>query len=87
MSWEPAAPRLAPLVIGLLLGLFAMAATPLVYYWLFAPAYAAVLGGVVVLLSVRFRRLVPVAEGMFAAALFGVVFVAVAYAGLSTLVR
>ncbi len=97
MSWEtehardpgvPLAshpPRLAPLLIGLVLGLAAMTATPFVYYWLFAPVYAIFVGALIALVSIKFKRLLPVAEGVFAAALFGVIFVAVAFAGLSNL--
>lgn len=98
MSWEsehardpgwPAAsrpaPGLAPLLTGFVVGLVAMTATPFVYYWLFAPAYAALVGAAVAVVSIKFTRLRPVAEGVFAAVLFGVIFVLVAFAGLSAL--
>jgi hypothetical protein len=41
--------------------------------------------GVAVLLAIKFKRLWPVAEGLFAAAVFGVAFVAVAFTGLASL--
>ncbi len=94
MSWESErardpgaqpAPRLAPLVVGFVLGLVATGGTPFVYYWLFAPIFPIMAGIVVVLLAIKFKQLWPVAEGLFAAAFFGVAFVLVAFAGLGTL--
>lgn len=94
MSWEaeyardpgpPPAPRLAPLLTGFVLGLVAAGGTPFVYYWLFAPIFPVMAGAVVLLFSMKFKQLLSVAEGMFAAAVFGFVFVAVAAVGLSNL--
>ncbi|WP_445169754.1 hypothetical protein ACTXG7_10795 [Mycolicibacterium sp. Dal123E01] len=97
MSWESehaldpgvpeaiSAPPFAPLVAGFILGLVSMTATPFVYYWFLVPALPVILAVVVLLVGMKVQRLVPVAEGLFAAALFGAVFVAVAYAGLSTM--
>lgn len=94
MSWKyehskdpgvPPTPGLAPLLAGLVLGLVAMGATPFVYYWLLMPLVPFVLGAVVVLVSLKAKRLWPVAEGLLAATVFGVVFVAVAFAGLSSM--
>jgi hypothetical protein len=96
MSWEserslnpgsPPAPRLAPLVTGFVLGLLAMTATPFVYYWMFMPAFPLVVAVLFILFGIKFTRLLHVAEGLFAAALFGVLFVAVAFTGLSNLLR
>ncbi|BBY66260.1 hypothetical protein MHEL_45030 [Mycolicibacterium helvum] len=94
MSWEPehcrdpGVPRassapLAPLLIGFVLGLVAMTATPYVYYWMVMPLLPLVLAGAFALLSVALTPLRYVAEGLFAAVLFGGVFVIIAFAGLS----
>ena len=94
MSWEseyarhpgvpPASsPPLAPLIAGFVLGLVVMTATPFVYYWMVMPLLPLVLAGVFALLSIALAPLRYVAEGLFAATLFGAVFVIVAFAGLS----
>jgi hypothetical protein len=88
-SWDPgvplasSAPPLVPLLAGFVLGLVAMTATPFVYYWLFMPLFPLVLGGVLTVLGIAFTPLRHVAEGLFAATLFGGVFVLIAFAGLA----
>ncbi|AQT80693.1 hypothetical protein B1R94_17655 [Mycolicibacterium litorale] len=81
----PPRPTLAPMAAGFLGGLVSMAATPFVYYWLFVPVIPAFVGFVAMLLSIKVRELWPVVEGFFAATLFGILFVAVAFGGLSSI--
>jgi hypothetical protein len=95
MSWEseyaldpgvpPASssPPLALLLVGFFLGLVAMTATPFVYYWIVMPVLPLVLGAVCMSVGLAFTPLRHVAEGLFAATVFGFVFVIVAFAGLS----
>jgi hypothetical protein len=94
MSWEtdrapeavaPSVPPLVLMVVGFTLGLLAMAGTPFVYYWIVVPVFPLILAGVFALLGTKFTALRQVTEGLLAAALFGVVFVLVAFAGLGTL--
>ncbi|SBS79173.1 membrane hypothetical protein [uncultured Mycobacterium sp.] len=84
-GWPPASPPppLAPLLAGFVLGLVVMTATPFVYYWMVMPLLPLVLAGVFALLSIALTPLRHVAEGLFAATLFGVVFVLIAFAGLA----
>lgn len=58
-------------LVGYLLGLLAMSPTPLLYYWLFAPAGALVVAAAALLASGANPRLRAVARGALLAAVFG----------------
>ena len=79
----PPAPVLVSLSIGLVLGLMSIGVAIFGMLWLFAPAFAAVPGVVLFVFGLKFNRVRPLAEGFLAAALFGVLFVAV-FAALGT---
>jgi hypothetical protein len=77
---EPGSPRM---LLGFGLGLLAMSPGAVLYYWFFAPVAALVLAGALSLVAAFRDRVWPVAEGMFAAALFGIVAVVVFAVGVS----
>jgi hypothetical protein len=54
-------------------GLLALSPAVVLYYWFFAPLVPLVLAGLARILSTAKPRLYPVAEGLVAAAVFGVV--------------
>ena len=65
------------MLLGFGLGLLAMSPGAVLYYWIFAPVAALILAGALTLVSAVRNRVWPVAEGAFAAALFGFVAVVV----------
>ncbi|MBJ7336211.1 hypothetical protein [Mycolicibacterium sp.] len=65
------------MLLGFALGLLAMSPGAVLYYWFFTPVAALVVAGVLSLVASFRDRVWPVAEGAFAAALFGVVAVVV----------
>lgn len=69
---------LVGLLVGLFLGLFSMSAAPFLYYFVpFAPTIPAFLAALAVIIAIRQRAVMAVAEGLLAATLFGVVLLAV----------
>lgn len=72
------------ILLGLAIGLLAMTPGITLYYWLFAPAVPLVLAVFALVLSAKFRHWKSFAEGLFAASVFGLVFVVV---GSSLLAR
>ena len=66
-------PANAWVLLGFALGLLAMSPGAVLYYWFFTPVAALLLAGALTLVSAFRDRVWPVAEGAFAAALFGVV--------------
>ena len=77
-------PSLAPLSIGLVLGLVSMGVALVLSLWPFAPAFPATLGAIFAVFSLKFRFLRQVVEGLLAATLFGALFLAVVLAGLAS---
>lgn len=71
------------MLLGFALGLLAMSPGAVLYYWFFAPVAALVLAGALTIVAAVRSRVWPVAEGAFAAALFGMVAVAVFAVGVS----
>jgi hypothetical protein len=76
---EPGSPWM---LVGFALGLLAMSPGAVLYYWFFAPVAALVLAGALTLVAAFRNRVWPVAEGAFAAALFGIVAVVVFAVGV-----
>jgi hypothetical protein len=72
---------------GLVLGLLALSPAVVLYYWFFAPLVPLVLAAFARILSTRKKSLYPVAEGLVAAAVFGVVAVIIFFAGVATVYR
>ena len=66
-------PANAWVLLGFALGLLAMSPGAVLYYWFFTPVAALLRAGALTLVSAVRGRVWPVAEGAFAAALFGVV--------------
>jgi hypothetical protein len=77
---EPGSPWM---LLGFGLGLLAMSPGVVLYYWFFAPVVALLLAGALSLVAAVRPRVWPVAEGAFAAALFGIVAVVVFAVGVS----
>jgi hypothetical protein len=71
------------MLLGFGLGLLAMSPGAVLYYWIFAPVAALILAGALTLVAAFRNRVWPVAEGAFAAALFGIVAVIVFAVGVS----
>ncbi|MCV7424855.1 hypothetical protein H7K45_30375 [Mycobacterium yunnanensis] len=76
---EPGSPCV---LLGFVLGLLAMSPWAVLYYWFFAPVAALILAGVLSVVAAVRGRVWPVAEGAFAAALFGFVAVVVFAVGV-----
>jgi hypothetical protein len=76
---EPGTPWM---LLGFGLGLLAMSPGAVLYYWFFAPVAALILAGALTLVAAVRNRVWPVAEGAFAAALFGFVAVVVFAVGV-----
>ncbi|MEU0497405.1 hypothetical protein [Mycobacterium sp. NPDC006124] len=71
------------MAVGFALGLLAMSPGAVLYYWFFAPVAALLLAGALSLVAAVRSRVWPVAEGAFAAALFGIVAVVVFAVGVN----
>ncbi|MBB2993113.1 uncharacterized protein (DUF58 family) [Mycolicibacterium iranicum] len=74
-------------VLGFALGVLTISNAYALYYWLFAPLVPTLVAGALVLASVltrrHSRRLVDMADGALAAALFAVAFAATAFLALA----
>jgi len=70
------------MLLGFGLGLLVMSPGAVLYYWFFAPVAALILAGVLTPVAAVRSRVWPVAEGVFAAALFGFVAVVVFAVGV-----
>lgn len=75
------------MIVGFGLGLLALSPAVVLYYWFFAPIVPLLLAGIARVLSSSRKPLYPIAEGLVAAALFGVVAVIVFFAGVATVYR
>ncbi|MCV7171013.1 hypothetical protein H7I41_13930 [Mycobacterium manitobense] len=85
LDWSPGSPLM---LIGFGLGVLAASTNVFVYFWPYAWLAPLTLSGLCALLSLlpRCRRLLPIAEGAFAAVVFAAVLVCVIYAGLAAAV-
>lgn len=75
------------MVLGFGLGLLALSPAVVLYYWFFAPIVPLLLAGLARVCGGRTKPLYPIAEGLVAAALFGVVAVLVFFAGVAAVYR
>jgi hypothetical protein len=73
------------MLAGLAIGLLALSPAAVLYYWFFAPLVPLVLAAAVRLFTNGKRPLYSVAEGLVAAALFGVIAVVVFFAGVANI--
>jgi serine/threonine protein kinase, bacterial len=68
------------MLLGFVLGLLAM--SPILYFWLITPVAALMLAGLLGLVGIAVRRVLPLAEGALAAAAFAAVVVVIMLVGM-----
>jgi hypothetical protein len=75
------------MLVGFAIGLLALSPGVVLYYWFLAPVVPLILAALARILSNRNKSLYAVAEGLVAAALFGIAAVVVFFVGIATLNR